>query len=61
MAKQPTDMNELLRAARGFTVDEPKTKRERKHQHDEMNQRLRAARGFTVVATPNTEEEDNNA
>ena len=59
MAKQPTDMNQLLRAARGFTLDEPKTKRDRKQQHEEMNARLRAARGFTVEA--NTEEEDNDA
>jgi len=53
---EKTDMNLLLREARGLTLPEPKTKRERKQQHEEMNARLRAARGFTVEANPNEEE-----
>lgn len=54
-----TDMNKLLREARGFQISEPKTKRERKEQHDEMNARLRHARGFTVEE--NTEEDEGDA
>jgi ribosomal protein L13E len=64
MAEKPkTDMNKLLREARGFEVPEPKTKRERQKQHEDMNARLRAARGFTVEAKPdeNDEEENNGA
>jgi hypothetical protein len=57
--KQTTDMNALLRGARGITLAEPKTKRERKKQNEEMNARLRAARGFTVEAT--TEEGNTDA
>jgi ribosomal protein L13E len=49
---EKTDMNALMREARGITFPEPKTKRERKQQHEEMNARLRAARGFTVEAQP---------
>lgn len=60
MADKPaTDMNALLRGARGVELPEPKTKRERKKQHDAMNQLLREARGFTVEAT--TEEETTDA
>jgi ribosomal protein L13E len=59
MADERTDMNALLREARGFTITEPKTKRERKEQNREMNERLRAARGFTV--NTNTEEGDTDA
>lgn len=55
MTDKRADMNALLREARGITLPEPKTKRERKKQHDEMNARLRAARGFTVEATTNEE------
>lgn len=61
MTDEKVDMNELLRAARGETLTEPKTKRELKQQNADMNARLRAARGFTVVAKPNSEEEDNDA
>ena len=53
---EKTDMNALLREARGITLPEPKTMRERKEQHDEMNARLRAARGFTVEAKPDEED-----
>ena len=52
------DMNALLREARGITLPEPKTKREKKAQHDEMNARLRAARGFTVEAKPHDSHEE---
>jgi hypothetical protein len=47
---EKTDMNALLREARGTTLAEPKTKRERAEQNADMNARLRAARGFTVEA-----------
>jgi len=59
MADKPTDMNQLLREARGITLPEPKTKRERKKQNEQMNALLRAARGFTVEAS--TEEESTDA
>jgi hypothetical protein len=51
-------MNELLHEARGITLPEPRTKRERKQQHDDMNARLRAARGFTVEAATNDDDEE---
>jgi hypothetical protein len=50
MAKRPSNkhMNDLLREARGVTLPEPKTERDKKAQHDEMNRRLREAAGYTV-------------
>jgi hypothetical protein len=50
MAEEKKDMNALLREARGVTLTEPKTTRERAEQNADMNARLRAARGFTVEA-----------
>jgi hypothetical protein len=58
MAKRPSKkeskaMNDLLRASRGFVVEETsepddEVKKKRKAQHDEMNARLRAAaHGFS--------------
>lgn len=50
-----TDMNALLRGARGETLPEPKTKREKKAQHDEMNRRLREAAGYATDDSPKEE------
>lgn len=58
---EKTDMNALLRGARGITLPEPRTKRERKKQNAEMNRLLREARGFTVTASTDDEEGSTDA